>query len=246
MDTVIKEYVNSAVPVSSQELLKKHDFSVSPATIRIEMQKLTDKGYLLQPHTSAGRVPTDKGYRLFVNGLIDREKNDKKQGKPFDAASSHAKASADKHSKELAVGEWRGNESEDVFKFIQGLTRRLAKESRTLAINYLENGDMFWKEGWEGVLQEPEFEERGNIMDFTQLLKDFEEHIEKIKTKPGLNVSIGRENPFPKAKNFTVISTRYHLPGGEKGVISIFGPKRMEYDKNITLINSLMKLLDNF
>src|SRR4030042_6643044 len=69
LDIALREYVATAQPVSSQELLKKHDFGVSPATIRNEMQKLTDKGYLLQPHTSAGRIPTDKGYRFFVNKL---------------------------------------------------------------------------------------------------------------------------------------------------------------------------------
>lgn len=220
----VREYVASAEPVSSQELLKKHDFGVSPATIRNEMQKLTDKGFLSQPHTSAGRVPTDKGYRFFVNNLLAKEKPDNK----------------------LALVDWGENETDDTFKFIQNLTRHLAEKTRALALNYVEDGDIFWKEGWEEVLREPEFEERDNIIDFTRLLENFEEHIEDKKKEQGLSVYIGGENTYPKAKNFTIISSRYHLPSGEKGVISIIGPKRMEYDKNINLINSLMRLLDNF
>ncbi len=70
LNKVLQEYIKSAQPVSSQLLEKKYDFGISPATIRIEMQKLTDKGFLYQPHTSAGRVPTDKGYRLFVDKLF--------------------------------------------------------------------------------------------------------------------------------------------------------------------------------
>ena len=233
LDIVVKEYVNSAQPVSSQLLEKKHNFGVSPATIRTEMQKLTDKGFLLQPHTSAGRVPTDKGYRFFVNNLLSGEK-------PLDA--THGKGV----DNELALADWGGNETDDTFKFIQNLTRHLAQESRALALNYLEDDDIFWKEGWEEVLREPEFEERDNIIDFTRLLENFEEHIGDTKKEQGLSVYIGGENPYPKAKNFTVISSHYHLPNGEKGVISIIGPKRMEYDKNINLINSLMRLLDNF
>ncbi len=225
LDIVVKEYVDSAQPVSSQVLREKHNLDISPATIRTEMQKLTDKGFLSQPHTSAGRVPTDKGYRFFVNNLLAEEKAPQK---------------------ELAPTDWAGDKTEDTFKFIQNLTRHLAQESRALALNYMEDGDIFWKEGWEEVLREPEFEERGNIVDFTRLLDNFEKHIGDIKKEPGLSVYIGGENAYPKAKNFTVISSHYHLPNGEKGVISIIGPKRMEYDKNINLINSLMRLLDNF
>jgi heat-inducible transcriptional repressor len=233
LNIAVREYVNTAEPVSSQELFKKHNFGVSPATIRTEMQKLTDKGFLSQPHTSAGRVPTDKGYRFFVNNLLNKEK-------PLSAAQEK------KSGNELVLAGWGGKETDDTFKFIQSLTRHLAEQTRALALNYVENEDIFWKEGWEEVLREPEFEERGNIIDFTKLLENLEQHIENIKKEPGLSVYIGGENPYPKAKNFTVISSHYHLPNGEKGVISIIGPKRMEYDKNINLINSLMKLLDNF
>jgi transcriptional regulator of heat shock response len=225
LDIIVKEYVDSAQPVSSQLLERKHNLDISPATIRTEMQKLTDKGFLLQPHTSAGRVPTDKGYRFFVNNLLSKEKGDKK---------------------ELVVSDWLGKEKEDTFRFIQNLTKHLAEETRALALNYIEDENVFWKEGWEEVLREPEFEERNNIIDFTRLLENFEEHIEDKKKEHGLSVYIGGENSYAKAKNFTVISSSYHLPNGERGVISIIGPKRMAYDKNIGLISSLMKLLDNF
>jgi transcriptional regulator of heat shock response len=219
LDVVVREYVDTADPVSSQELLKKHDFGVSPATIRIEMQKLTDFGFLLQPHTSAGRVPTDKGYRFFVNNLLNEKEGDK----------------------ELAVADWSGVEKEDTFRFIQNLTRHLAEETRALALNYFEDEDFFWKEGWEEVLKEPEFGVRDNIIDFTQFLKNFEEHIEDLKEDSGVNVYIGRENPLPRSQNFTIISSRYILPGGGRGIISILGPKRMDYDKNVDIINSFNK-----
>lgn len=229
MNVAVREYVKAAEPVSSNELLKKHDFGVSPATIRNEMQKLTDKGYLLQPHTSAGRIPTDKGYRFFVNKL---------------AGDNDTPAGRKEQDGAMEIDEWKGGKTDDTFKFIQSLTRRLAEESNALALNYLEDEDFFWKEGWEGLLKEPEFQDQDNILNFTGLLKDFEEHIGELKKMSGVNIYIGKENPWLKARDFTVISSRYRLPNGEEGVISILGPKRMEYDKNINLINSLMKLLD--
>ena len=75
LDKIIQEYISSAEPVPSQSLEKKYDFGLSPATIRGEMHKLTEEGFLYQPHTSAGRVPTDKGYRFFVDNLLNKEFN---------------------------------------------------------------------------------------------------------------------------------------------------------------------------
>ena len=223
LDIIVREYVNSAQPVSSKLLEKKYDFDISPATIRIEMQKLTDKGFLSQPHTSAGRVPTDNGYRFFVNNLMEQKNRNVDE-----------------------VGDWLKEDIEDTFKFIQSLTKHIAEATRALTLSYLEDENLFWTEGWEEVLKEPEFEERDFLLRFTNFLKNFEENIEELKPDSDINVYIGKENLVPKAKDFTVISSRYHLPSGEKGIISILGPKRMEYDKNISLINSLKELLDNF
>src|SRR5881409_4047443 len=68
---VIREYVDSAEPVGSRVLAKRHFPTLSPATIRNAMADLEEMGFLAQPHTSAGRVPTDKGYRYYVDGLLD-------------------------------------------------------------------------------------------------------------------------------------------------------------------------------
>src|SRR3989338_426955 len=69
LNAVIEDYIETAKPVASADLVKKFRFGVSPATVRNEMLTLGDLGYLEQPHTSAGRVPTDKGYRFFVDNL---------------------------------------------------------------------------------------------------------------------------------------------------------------------------------
>lgn len=66
---IVEDYVATEEPVGSKALVERHSLNVSPATIRNDMAALEDEGYLAQPHTSAGRVPTDKGYRLFVDRL---------------------------------------------------------------------------------------------------------------------------------------------------------------------------------
>ncbi|MCP4676287.1 MAG: heat-inducible transcription repressor HrcA, partial [Deltaproteobacteria bacterium] len=65
----IAEYISTGRPVSSRSLGKRHGFRLSPATIRRELQKLTEQGFLIQPHTSAGRIPTDRAFRLFADTL---------------------------------------------------------------------------------------------------------------------------------------------------------------------------------
>jgi len=222
LNTLIEEYIDLAQPVSSQLLEKKYDFGICPATIRIEMQKLTDKGFLHQPHTSAGRVPTDKGLRLFVDNLLEKE------------------------LKNFEIASWFKDEDEDDIKFIQSLTKNLAHLSGALALGYLEKENVFWKEGWEEILKEPEFGEKDFALNFAEFLENFENNIGNFEINSGIKIYIGKENPFKKAKDFTVITSKCHLPAGDGAILSLLGPKRMAYDTNIGLIDSLVRLMDGF
>ncbi len=73
LQAIINDYVENAEPVGSRSIAKKYDLGVSPATIRNEMSDLEEMGYLTHPHTSAGRVPSDKAYRLYVNNLMKKK-----------------------------------------------------------------------------------------------------------------------------------------------------------------------------
>jgi heat-inducible transcriptional repressor len=73
LNLIVEEYVDTALPVGSKYIVSKHDMAVSPATVRLEMARLEDEGYISQPHTSAGRVPSDKGYRYYVESLMSEE-----------------------------------------------------------------------------------------------------------------------------------------------------------------------------
>jgi len=218
---IVKDYIELAEPISSEFLDKKHKLDISPATIRIEFQKLTKKGYLYQPHTSAGRVPTDKAYRFFVDDLFVEE------------------------FKEFDIEGWIGKEIEDSVKFLQSLTKNLAGISDSLVFSYLKDEDIFWKEGWEEVLKEPEFFEKEHILNFVEFLESFEKNIDELKINSNIKVYIGRENPFPKGKDFSTIISTCYLPKGKETILSILGPKRMDYNRNIGLMNSLKNCLEN-
>jgi heat-inducible transcriptional repressor len=73
LNLIVEEYVDTALPVGSKYIVSKHDMPVSSATVRLEMARLEDEGYISQPHTSAGRVPSDKGYRYYIESLMAEE-----------------------------------------------------------------------------------------------------------------------------------------------------------------------------
>src|SRR5699024_2803876 len=71
LGAIVQDYVRSREPVGSRNLVDRHNLGVSPATIRNDMAVLEEEGYIAQPHTSAGRIPTDKGYRMFVDEISE-------------------------------------------------------------------------------------------------------------------------------------------------------------------------------
>jgi len=148
LNTIVKEYVKNSKPVSSKSLADK--FEASSATIRNEMKELERTGYLKQPHTSAGRIPTEKGYRFFI-----------------------------------------GQPSEDMFE-----------------------------------------------KHFNDLFKQ----VGKQETK----VFIGKEIPMVRMKKLTLIVTNYRVSNKRQETIGLLGPTRMRYDYNISLINKLRQMLEDY
>lgn len=226
LNSIIEDYINLAEPISSEFLEKKHNFGICPASIRIEMQRLADDGFIFQPYTSAGRVPTDKGYRFFVDNLFEKE--------IFEFEDI------------FKIEETLREEDKDILKFANHLTKFLAEESSGFAILNLLERNFLLKEGWEGILKEPEFEAKNILFDFVKLLDNFEENIQNLKINSKIKIYIGKENPLPKGKNFSIISSKCCLPDEEEVILTLLGPKRMDYDRNISLINSLIKILEKF
>lgn len=226
LDKIVEEYIGSASPVSSQLVEKNYDFGVCPATIRIEMQKLTDKSYLYQPHTSAGRVPTDKAYRFFVDELLEGGFSDFDFDKEFFNE-------IDQIEKEV----------KDSLKFVQVLTKKVADLTSSLAISYLSEESVILKEGWEEILKEPEFKDSDCFSKFIKMMEDWEAKIENFDVPSEIKVYIGKENPLPKTQDFSTIISPCAFFQNREGIIAILGPKRMAYPKNISLIKSLTKHL---
>ncbi|HPN96674.1 MAG TPA: DeoR family transcriptional regulator [Candidatus Moranbacteria bacterium] len=222
--SVIEEYTNTAIPVGSKVLTEKYNFKISPATIRNDMVELEEKGYLYQPHISAGRIPTDKGYRYFVEEIMGEQKLSLAEQKKLQTEMLKLKAQNNRLSKTTA-------------KLLSSMTGNLAitgdkKESYDFGISEL--------------LSKPEFREVDEFCKVAEVLDYIDENIESIlkKVKVGeTKIFIGKENPIKEISNCSMIVSPYKTKEGDKGILAIIGPKRMKYAKNKSLLDYMKKLL---
>lgn len=225
----IEKYVRSVDPVGSEELMREHKFPFSSATIRSEMAELEKGGYLYQPHTSAGRIPTDKGYRFFVNYVTEKR------------LQRMERVEQQKLEEELLKLRLREK------MLARTLARLLSTFSHNLAITGLLREKEFFESGIKDLVSQPDWESTDEICQIAEMLDYLDENINSLATelKPRqVKTFIGKENLFTETGDCAIVISQCYLPGGEKGVVAILGPKRMEYKKNISIIEQVAKFFD--
>lgn len=326
LQAIIHNYLETGEPVGSRTISKYTDLNLSSATIRNEMSDLEDMGYILQPHTSAGRIPSDKGYRLYVDTMMEekvQEIADMKQeleikADKIDTLLQHvAKLLAVntnyatmvskplyKHKKVkfiqisevdihqlLTVVVIEGNiiknkiietevslDKDIILKlnivlntFLQGLdlteiNMKMIQEMKEQAGEYggilgrildaiaeavtEEDNVEIYTSGATNILKYPElsdtekaskllytFEEKKQL---TQLIADKEAEDESH----GIQVYIGEETSVQAMKDCSVVTATYEIEEGVYGKIGIVGPKRMDYEKVVSTLQTLMVQLD--
>jgi len=215
LGTVVDEYIKHAFPISSDFLKRERGLNISPATIRLDFAELTDRGYLEKAYISSGRVPTDKGYRFFVDSFFKKKKRKKKN-----------------QFKEIF------QQGDDTWQLSYQAAEALAQLSSDLSIAHFKN-DIFWKEGWQKVAQAPEFRDIDYFKSFLEMVHQFESDIDKLTQPEGLQVFIGKECPL-REKGFSMVIGRR----GEDA-FALLGPKRMDFTRNIFLIESLLEAVES-
>jgi len=227
LGSIIREYVDSAIPVSSSLLVEKYDFDLSPATIRAEMMELENEGYLYQPHTSAGRIPTDKGFRYFVDVLMQEKELTKKEQNSLQVELLKLKA----QNKMLA----------------RTTAKLLSTMSGNLAVSGMIDSDDFYKSGIQKLLSQPEFGDLDSVSKMAEVIDYLDESMEELsvelENKSEIEIYIGEENPICKTNEYSMVVSKYNMRNGGEGLLAIIGPKRMKYSRNVSLIDYLKKLL---
>lgn len=229
---IIEEYAELATPVGSVTLAKL--FDCSSATIRSEMVKLEAMGYIMQPHTSAGRIPTDAGYRLYVNSL--QEKIDHED----DIRDDKTTKKEDRTTKALATR-------------IQAQTR--ADYAIRTAVDSLVNltgnlglatiGDQIYISGFGNLFSQPEFLQAAQVQAVGALLDNIKPWLMEVQPNEAINVYIGTENPIGKASNVSLIISRFRSPYSDRSYIGILGPTRQSYKRVMSLVRHAGIMLED-
>lgn len=326
LKAIIQNYLETGEPVGSRTISKETDLNLSSATIRNEMSDLEDMGYIIQPHTSAGRIPTDKGYRLYVDMLLEDknkeienmkgiliEKADRLEHLLQQVAKLLAEntnyttmVTTPQYKKKvkfiqlteldenqlLAVLVFEGNivknkiikisasiSKENMLKlnilvntFLQGLDltsinlpiitkmKEQAGEFRSIVVDILdaimqavseEEDFEIYTSGTTNILKYPEL---SNVEKASELLYTLEE--KKLlsgliqdrmdsETSRGIQVYIGDETPIETMKDCAVVTATYEIEEGVYGKVGIIGPKRMDYEKVVATLKTLMAQLDD-
>lgn len=221
---IVKENCENCQPVASGDLAEKYHFGVSAPTIRNEMQELEKKGYITQPHTSAGRVPTDKGFRFFVNELMDKFKLTLREQETLKREMLKLQAAHMEMGRRLAklVSEYSQAASFAIFP----------EDVSTVGLSKILNNPALPPE---------------DAKEIAKFFDDIDQYAEKMlqdySADPEPKTFIGKELALSKKSDYSMIVSGLTLPSGKKGVIGLVGPKSMKYDKNLSLMEYIAKLL---
>lgn len=333
LQAVIKNYLETGEPVGSRTISKYTDLNLSSATIRNEMADLEEMGYIIQPHTSAGRIPSDKGYRLYVDTMMQQmdtamqektreveELKDlllEKEEKMDQLLKSVAKTLAvnTNYASMISAPSYSGNR----LKFIQlsrvdagqliavivlegnilknsmisvseelddetllklnvllnthlnglpieeinlGLVARLKQQAGihsdivgevidAVAESIKADEDLeIYTSGANNIFKYPELADQQKASEIIstfeekQMLTTLVQDTLSKENNTGIQVYIGDETPVSSMKDCSVVTATYELGEGMKGTIGIIGPKRMDYEKVVGTLQTLMKQLD--
>jgi len=217
---IVEEYVSTEEPVGSKVIAARHQLGVSPATIRNDMAALEDQGLITQPHTSAGRIPTNTGYRLFVDKI--------QEVKPLSAPERRA------------IENFLAN-ADDMDELLQRTARILAQLTHQVAMIRMPNTDRVVVAGTANLA----LSIHDSASALHPILESLEEQVVLLKLLSNaegfLNVKIGEEQPGEGLAATSSVSMGYG-----SGAIGILGPTRMDYAGSMAAVHAVARYVGRF
>jgi transcriptional regulator of heat shock response len=228
LKAIVQHFVETAEPVGSNTILVSYKFQVSPATIRNDMASLEKEGLIYQPHTSSGRVPTDLGYRLFVEELNDNQ----------DAVNKEAKLAIALGQKELQMHK--------VKQKIHDLVSLLAHVTNVASFATVPDNPRTFYIGLSNIIRQPEFV--ADMSRASQVIEVFEQGDRFVNILKGLNIDenikffIGKENLIPEIQSCTLMVTTIQYMG-HTSIIGLLAPTRTNYAFNRAVLEQIKSLI---
>ena len=224
--SAINRYIHNAIPVASDDIAA--EFDLSSATIRSVFADLEEDGFLTHAHTSGGRIPTNKGYRYYVDFLLS-------QMELLDT------------EKEQVVKEYKNE--------IKRLDDVLEKTSEVISaithytgiVSFLEWQDKFFYKGISRVLEEPEFRDYERVRLLIKVIEDKKRILGIINRdfSGDVMVYIGEELGAPEMEDCSLIVSAYHIKDKPSGRLAVLGPKRMKYKHTISALEYISDILQD-
>jgi heat-inducible transcriptional repressor len=223
LSQIIEEYAETASPVGSVMMAKL--FDVSPATIRAEMARLEALGLIAQPHTSAGRVPTDAGYRFYVNNL---EKSEEMIDSTLDRSAHVLEVRVSAQSRADAA--------------IRGAVDSLVELTGNLGLATIDG--QLYLSGISSLFTQPEFGDTRRVRSVAKLLDNLEPWLREAAPGEPLNIFIGQENPIGKNSEVSLIISKFRSPFSDNSYIGVLGPTRQNYLRVMALVRRAGNMLE--
>ncbi|WP_419599891.1 HrcA family transcriptional regulator [Thiolapillus sp.] len=269
LKVLIERYIRDGQPVGSRTLAKDAGMELSPATIRNVMADLEDQGLITSPHTSAGRVPTVHGYRLFVDSLISLQPVDHRSIKRLQGELDEKEAPQNLVE---TSRRFTRDELEQASRFINdhysgleldAIKSRIVREME----EYQQNMDKLMREALsiadealqdEGEDQDYIVSGQTNLMDFDELAQldrikmmfdAFSEKqeilhlLDRCSQAEGVQLFIGEESGYGPLEKCSVVTAPYEMDNTVVGVLGVIGPTRMAYDRVIPIVDITAKML---
>ncbi len=218
---IVDEYISFASPIGSDFLVKKKKMDCCSATVRNSMLNLEKMGYLYQPHISAGRIPTESAYQLYIETL------DKSQ-----SLNTKLEAKIDKF-----LLEFKSKEKTLRAKILAKIIAEISKNSVLIAFSKYN----YYITGFSNILSQPEFEDSEKLRNLSFVFDELENIVERVFEKIKDNeILVGSKNKF--SNDLSIITSRAKLMNND-GFLAILGPIRMNYKQNLGLINYFKKAI---
>jgi len=219
---VIQDYILTSDPVGSHNLVKKYRLKVSPATVRHELAELEKLGYLVQPHTSSGRVPSETAYQFYIDQNLE----------------FHQYIKLEKALVQLLKDSLYEQAIKNVAKLIAQLS------GQALIVGFKFNHAYYT--GLSNLFHQAEFQQYQTILNLTSTIDRLDDLLAQIfkSVDDQTRVLIGHENPF--GCQTSLILSRFHYQDREPGVLGLWGPLRMDYNKNYSFVRQAKETIDNF
>lgn len=225
LSAIIEQHAEIAAPIGSVMLAKL--FDVSSATIRSEMAALEELGYIMQPHTSAGRIPTDAGYRMYVNALTEMKEL---------PVSPRLDRSA------RAIETRLTTQADRADRAIRSAVDSLVELTHNLGFATI--GDELYLSGIGNLFSQPEFMNTAHAQAVAKLLDNLEPWIREAAPNQPLNVYIGSENPIGKSSGASLIISKFRSPYSDTSYIGVLGPTRQSYGRVMQLVRQTGAMLE--